>query len=145
MIAAQQVAPEPRRSAPHHTERVRTTAERRVRRTRRRRHKPVFAVLTLAVIALLPLLTYVKITANITSITYAIVRADADRTALADETQRLDERIVRLQSPERLAALAAKLQMHDPHVYAVVTLPEPKPAQPRPAGLAFLGGWFGSR
>jgi hypothetical protein len=36
--------------------------------------------------------------------------------------------------------------MHDPHVYAVVTLPEPKTAPPRPAGgLAFLGGWFGSR
>jgi hypothetical protein len=145
MIAARQHADEPARTAPRQAERVRTAAQRRVRRTRRRMHKPVFAVLTLAFAVLVPLLAYVTLTANITSLTYAVARADRDRTALADDTQRLDERIVRLQSPDRLAALAAKLKMHDPHVYAVVVLPEPKAEQPRPAGLAFLGGWFGSR
>ena len=37
-----------------------------------------------------------------------------------------------------IAALAARLNMHDPHVYAVVRLPEPKP-QSAPHCLAFLG------
>ena len=51
------------------------------------------------------------------------------------------DKIARLQSPERLAALAGKLRLHDPHVYAVVRVPEPK-AQPKPTGLAFFGTWF---
>ncbi len=71
------------------------------------------------------------------------VRAERERTALANDAQRLDDKIARLQSPERLAALAGKLRLHDPHVYAVVRVPEPK-AQPKPTGLAFFGTWFSS-
>ena len=145
MIAERQVATEPRRADARRAEHVRTSAERRVRRTRRRMHKPVLKVLTLALGVLVLLLAYVTLTTNVTSLTYAVARADRDRTALVDDTQQLDDSIVRLKSPERLAALAAKLKMHDPHVYAVVTLPEPKAAQPPPTGLAFFGGWFGSR
>ncbi len=97
----------------------------------------------LAVIALIPLLGYVTLTARLTSLNYALVRSDRERTVLAEETQRLDERIARLQSPDRLAALAAKLRLHDPHVYAVVRVPEPKPL-PRPSGFA-LFAWFSSK
>ena len=86
---------------------------------------------------------YVTLTANLTSLNYALVRTDRERTALLEDTQRLDERIARLQSPDRLAALAGKLKLHDPHVYAVVRVPEPKP-QPRPTGFA-LFAWFSSK
>jgi hypothetical protein len=136
MIAAQRVEPELRR-----IDRVRHAADRRVRRTRRRLHRPVHAVATLTILLLLPLLGYVALTSRITSQSFALVRAEHDRTALVDETQRLDDRIAQLQSPERLAALAANLKLHDPHVYAVVRIPEPK-AQPRPTGLAFFGTLF---
>ena len=84
------------------------------RRTRRRMHRPVFAVVTLAVAILLPLLAYVTLTANLTSLNYALARAEHKRTALLEETQRLDDRIARLQSPDRLAALAAPAEAARP-------------------------------
>ncbi|MEO7039088.1 MAG: hypothetical protein ABI186_03560 [Candidatus Elarobacter sp.] len=139
MIAAHQVAPEIVR-----VERIRHATLRRTRRTRRRMHKPVLAVLTLAIAMFLPLLGYVALTSNLTSLNYALARADRDRTALVEESQRLDDRIARLKSPDRLAAVATGLKMHDPQVYAVVTLPETT-VQPRPTGLAFFSGWFTNR
>jgi hypothetical protein len=140
MISAQRVAPQP---APElrRLDRVRHATQRRTRRTRRRLQRPVFAVVTLALAVLVPLLAYVTLTANVTSLSFAIVRADRERTTLANDAQRRDNTIAKLQSPERLAALAAKLRLHDPHVYAVVRIPEPK-AQPRATGLAFFGTWF---
>jgi hypothetical protein len=130
--------PEPRRVV-----HVRAATIRRVRRTRRRMRAPVLALLTLTIVALLPLLAYVTLTSRLTSLNYALVHTDLERTALLEDTQRLDERIARLQSPDRLAALAVKLKLHDPHVYAVVRVPDPKP-QPRPTGFA-LFAWFSSK
>ena len=139
MIAAQRAPlPEPRRVV-----HVRAATIQRVRRTRRRMRAPVLAMLTLTLVALVPLLFYVTLTSRLTSLNYALVRTDLQRTALLEETQRLDERIARLQSPDRLAALAGKLKLHDPHVYAVVRVPEPKPL-PRPTGFA-LFAWFSSK
>ena len=139
MNAAQRAPlPEPRRVV-----HVRAATIRRVRRTRRKMRAPVLAMLTLTLVALVPLLGYVTLTSRLTSLNYALVRTDLQRTALLEDTQRLDERIARLQSPDRLAALAGKLKLHDPHVYAVVRVPEPKP-QPRPTGFA-LFAWFSSK
>jgi len=148
MIAPQRVAPryeQPQPAGPElrRIDRVRHATKRRTRRTRRRLHRPVFAVVTLALAVLVPLLAYVALTASLTSLNYSLARAERERTALVDETQRLDERLARLQSPDRLAALAAKLKLHDPHVYAVVRVPDPKQPQPKPTGLALLGAWFG--
>jgi hypothetical protein len=125
-------------------DRVRHATKRRARRTRRRLHRPVFAVVALAFAVLVPLLAYVTLTANLTSLSFALERAQRERAGIASDAQRLDDRIARLQSPERLAALAGKLKLHDPHVYAVVRVPEPKAAQPQPTGLAFFGTWFSS-
>ena len=133
MIAQPKFAPPPR-----HVERIRTATQRRVRRSRRRVHRPVFAVIVLASIVLVMLLVYVSFTSNITSLNYAVSRTQHERTALIEESQRLDEKISRLRSPERLAGIAAQLKMTDPHVYAVVPVPEPK-VQPRPHGIAFFG------
>ena len=149
MIAPQRVAPYDERPQPSGPElrridRVRHATKRRTRHTRRRLHRPVFAVVTLTLAVLVPLLAYVALTASLTSLNYSLARAERDRTELIDQTQRLDDRLARLQSSDRLAALAAKLKLHDPHVYAVVRVPEPKPPQPKPTGLAFLGSWFSS-
>jgi cell division protein FtsB len=123
-------------------DRARHATKRRARHKRRRMHRPVLAVVTLAFAILIPLLAYVTLTANLTSLSFALTGAERERTALATETQRLDDKIAGLQSPERLAALAGKLKLHDPHIYAVVPIPEPRAAQPRPSGLAFLGTWL---
>ncbi len=136
MIAPQRIAVEPRR-----VERVKTATRRRARRAKRRVHAPLLAVGLLTIALLVPLLVYVTLIANVTSTNYAVARAERQRTALLDETQRLDDRVARLEAPDRLANLAAQLKLHDPHVYAVVHVPQPK-AQPRPTGFAFLGSWL---
>jgi cell division protein FtsL len=115
---------------------------RRARRNRRKLHRPVALVFTLVCAVLVPLLAYVTLTANLTSLNYALARETHEKTALVEETQRLDDRIVQLTSAERLANLATGLKMHDPHVYAVVSVPQAKPPQPRPTGFALLGSWF---
>src|SRR6202012_1374153 len=92
VIAAQRTVAQPR------VERVRTATKQRARRTRRRLHAPVHAVVTLALIVLVPLLTYVWLTSQLTSMNYALERADRDRAVLVAETQRLDERISQLTS-----------------------------------------------
>ena len=99
--------------------------------------------MTLALVVFLPLLGYVWLTSHLTSMNYALERAERDRAVLVGETQRLDERISQLTSPERLATVAAQLRMHDPQVYAIVPIVDPKP-QAKPAGLA-LFAWFSTR
>ncbi|MDB5073184.1 MAG: hypothetical protein JWM87_4295 [Candidatus Eremiobacteraeota bacterium] len=69
MISAQRAEPQPQPAptAPElrRIDRIRHATKRRARRTRRRMHRPVFAVLTLAIAVLVPLLAYVTLTANI--------------------------------------------------------------------------------
>jgi cytochrome c-type biogenesis protein CcmH/NrfG len=134
VIAPQRILAEP----PRRAERVREATRRRTRRARSRLHAPVVAVVGVIVAVLVPLLAYVTLTSNLTSLSYALARQENERAAVLEETQRLDDRIARLRSPDRLAAIAANLKMHDPHVYAVVRVPQPK-AQQRAGGFAFLG------
>jgi hypothetical protein len=134
VIAPQRILAEP----PRRAERVREATRRRTRRTRSRLQAPVVTVVAAIVAVLVPMLLYVALTSKLTSYSYALTREENERAALLEETQRLDDRIARLRSPDRLAAIAASLKMHDPHIYAVVRVPEPK-AQPRAGGFAFLG------
>jgi hypothetical protein len=138
MIARPLPAPEPQQRRPQ------VTTRRRARKTRLRMHVPVFAVLAFAVMILVPLLAYVAINANLTAQSFAIARVQREHAALLEETQRLDDRIAALHSPERLQALAAHLHMHDAHAFAVVTLPDPRP-QPKASGFAFLPTWLNGR
>jgi hypothetical protein len=63
------------------------------------------------------------LTSNLTGITYAVTRADAQRTALQEQTGRLDDRLAALESQDRLATLAARLGMREPQQFALVHLP----------------------
>ena len=51
---------------------------------------------------------YVTLTARLTSLNYAVGRAERERTALQTETARLDERVAALRSDDRLAHVAAQ-------------------------------------
>ncbi|GAC1355193.1 MAG: hypothetical protein NVSMB31_15610 [Vulcanimicrobiaceae bacterium] len=102
-------------------------------------------VLGLAAVVVL-LMGYVMMMANLTSLNYAVARAEHERVALQDQTARLDDRIAALRSQERLAAIAGKLGMHDAQEYAIVQLPQaPRAvAGPRLAVLSTLSGWLGT-
>jgi len=121
-------------------ERIRAAGATKRRTARARRRNTVAFGRTLAIVALaaVPVLVYVMLTARLTATSYALAQANQTKAALLEESQRLDDRIARLASPERLAAVAAQLHMHDPHLYAVVEVPDARvPAPPR--GLAFFG------
>jgi len=141
MIAPELIVPQRADEPPRRVDRIRHATRRRARHKRLRLQRPVFVVLSLAAIAMVLMLAYVQLTAAVTSKTYRLAQAHRERAALLAESLQDDETIAQLQSPERLAGIAATLRMHDPHVYAVVRLPEPN-VQPKPSGLAFFGTWF---
>lgn len=88
-----------------------------------------------------PVMVYVMLTANLTGLNFSLDRVTQQKVLLQAETQRLDDQIAHLSSRDRLAAVAAKLKMHDPTDYHIVELPQPA-APPPPNGIAFLGSLF---
>ncbi|MBV8074342.1 MAG: hypothetical protein JO140_02850 [Candidatus Eremiobacteraeota bacterium] len=124
----------PQRNAFHAVKRRRAHA----RRTRYAGSARVIAVLGIVVF---PIMLYVMLTANLTGLNFAIGHAEAERGALQEEMQRLDDQIAHLESRERLAVVAAKLGMREPQRYEVVTIPEPVADVPKPGGIALLS-WF---
>ncbi len=141
MIAQRQMAPNPRagnvRSA-----RGATQARRKKNAGQRYAHLGRF-VAGLAIVVIL-LMGYVTLMANVTSLNYALARAERQRVGLQDQTARLDDRIAALRSQDRLAGIAARLGMVDAQQYAIVQLPQPRSGlrQPRLAVLSALGGWL---
>jgi cell division protein FtsB len=136
MIALRAIPPEPQ---PRHVERGRTAARRRMRRAQRRGYVAFVRVVGSAVVLAMPLMLYVMLTANITSLNYKLAHVQAQKAELLAASMRAEDRIAKLESRERLSVIAARLGMHDPHVYAVVALPAPEPAPERPHGVALLG------
>jgi cytochrome c-type biogenesis protein CcmH/NrfG len=121
--------------------RARDAARRRSRRTRLAGYAMLARIAVAFAIVLVPVMIYVLLMGNLTALNYSLAHATQQKTALVEETMRLDDRIAQLQSRERLATVAARLHMHDPHVYAVVDVPRPVVAPPS-NGIAFLGALF---
>lgn len=136
MIALQTLQPEPQ---PRHIERGRRATRRRVRRARRRGCVAFFRIGAIAALVALPLMLYVMLTANVTSLNYKLARVQAEKTALLAETMRQDDRIAKLESRERLAVVAARLKMRDPAIYAIAVLPAAPRVAAQPHGVALLG------
>ncbi len=152
MIAFDRIEPEPepefalrRRVSPGDRSRAATRA--RFVRAQRRAYLAFLRVGGIAALLVLPLMFYVMLTANLTGMNYTLAKEEARKATLLAQTMRQDDRIAKLESRERLAALAARLGMHDPQIYAVATLP---PAADEPAGghgialLGAVGEWLDS-
>lgn len=82
---------------------------------------------------------YLTLTARLTSLNYAVARAQRERAALQSETARLDEQVAAMRSDDRLARLATQLHMSDPQQFAIVSLPRAARPEDR-SHLAFLTG-----
>lgn len=126
---------------PRSVVRARHATKRRTRRARFRGYAVVVRIAVVGAVLMVPIMVYLMLMSNLTGANYALAQAVQQRTALVEETTRLDDRIAQLQSRERLSALAAQLHMHDPHRYAVVDIPRPL-VTPPPTGIAFLGTLF---
>lgn len=126
----------------------RKTARRRQLRTRRARYVSVMRLGAVLTIVVGLIMSYLALMGNLTSLNYSIERATRDRATLQEQTLRLDDRIAHLESRERLAELAIKMGMQEPHVYAVVDPAETTASvdkHHRSGGIALLGSvadWF---
>jgi hypothetical protein len=106
-------------------------------RLRRRRYAALRRIAATAALATACIVAYLYLMANVTRMNYELTHVAADRARLVDESARLDDRIAALESPERLAKLAAQLHMHEPPTFAAIDAPQnlsPVPAH----GIAFL-------
>src|SRR5665213_1884316 len=72
----------------------------------RARYAGLFQFSFVLVVASVLLLGYVMLTSNLTGVAYAVNRADLQRSALQEETARLDDRLSVFSSHERLAQIA---------------------------------------
>lgn len=90
---------------------------------------------------------YVMLTARLTSLNYAVAKAEHERSTLQAQTARLDDELASLKSDDRLAKVAAQLHMEDPTQFAMVSLPAPvhEPSRSRLAFFAGLAGLFGAK
>lgn len=119
--------------------------QRRQTRTARMRYAGLgrFSLALLGVAAVMML--YVTLVSNLTSLNYAVAKVDRERSVLLGQTARLDDRLAKLRSDDRLAALAARLGMRDSAQYAIVSLPTVKNdgrGHSRLALLSTVAGWL---
>lgn len=126
------------RTAKHATH-VRKTYASRARYTSLVRFCGAFGVVLVAV------MMYVMLMANLTSLNYAVSRADVRRASLQAETARLDDRLAALRSDDRLAKIAAQLHMREPQQFALVSLPPPPPQGRSRMFLSNIASWFGAK
>ncbi len=138
----------PRDEKPRVTVRTaRNATQRRMSRAARARYSSLMQFCAGLAVLLCGVMLYVMLTARLTSLNYAVGKAERDRTALQSQTARLDDELASLRSDDRLARVAAKLHMQDPAQFAMVLLPAPE-RERAPSRLAFfagLAGLFGAK
>jgi cell division protein FtsL len=126
---------------------ARQATQQRVSRKARARYSSLLQFCAALAVVLFGVMLYVTLTARLTSLNYAVAKAQRERATLQAETSRLDDQLASLKSDDRLAHVAATLHMQDPAQFAMVSLPAPKRVEP-PSRLAFftgLAGLFGAK
>ncbi|MBD5653748.1 MAG: hypothetical protein IAI50_01030 [Candidatus Eremiobacteraeota bacterium] len=114
----------------------RTAALSRRVRTKRRRYAAVRRMMGIVGGLTLGIVVYLGLMANVTWMNYELAKSAHERARLQDVSARLDEKIARLESRERLAVLANRLGMRDPSTFAQIQLPAERHVEP--TGIALL-------
>lgn len=122
---------------------ARNATQKRIVKTHRARYGALVRVGAVLTLVLTGLMAYVMLTSNVTSLTYSVAKVHQDRDRLLAQTARLDDRIATARSQERLAAMAQKLHMTDPQLFAVVRLPADRGSGSHFAVIDSIAGWFG--
>lgn len=121
---------------------ARNATQQRVTRAARARYSALLQFCAVLGVTLFGVMLYVTLTARLTSLNYAVAKAQIERTTLQTQTARLDDELAALKSDDRLARVAAKLHMQDPQQFAQVSLPAPV-HESGPSRLAFFAGLAG--
>jgi len=115
----------------------RTAARVRHKRIRTLRYASFARIFVTVGAVTLAIVVYLALMANVTRMNYELSKTIRAKTALVDESSRLDDRIARLMTRERLAVLANRLRMHEPQTFGEIELPVEQRV-PEARGLAFL-------
>jgi hypothetical protein len=123
---------------------ARAATQRRAVRKSRARYTDCLRAGRVIGVLLVAFMSYVVLTSSLTGLSYAVASAERQKENVQLESMRLDSKIAALESDDRLSALAAKLGMRDPDRFAVVRLPQQRPAADRShvAVLSSLAGMF---
>ena len=116
---------------------ARTAAHARRKRTAALRHQTILRAAAALVAMTAVVALYLFLQDNVTRLNYDLARAGRERDKLVVRTTALDDQIARLESRDRLAAVAAGLGMHDAGSFVVATIPAATAAE-RPRGIALL-------
>jgi hypothetical protein len=112
----------------------------------RRRYRMLVGVVMWISAVTFVVMGYLALLVNVSHLYYEFAQANSKRLELQDMTMRLDDKIARLRSRDRLALVAGRLGMREPGAYAVVRLPrQPIATAGRRGRLAFLSaitGWI---
>ena len=130
-------------SIPYERARVRTARNARdVRRARgqRMRYRAIGLWVRWLCAATAVVLVYLALLANITRLNYDVSHAKQARARLGLEILRNADVIARLESPEHLEAMAARLGMRDAETFASILLPAPRRIARQADGVALLPG-----
>ncbi len=122
---------------------ARNATQTRIVKNARARYGTIFRIVGGLSAALLVLMLYVMLLSNATSLSYSLDRARHERGKLQEETARMDDRIAKMSSDERLASIAAKLKMTDPQTFAIVQLAPPPVTASRYPVFDSIAAWFG--
>ncbi len=142
-LAQPAYAPKPKPRIPN-PRTARNATQKRIVKSNRARYGALTRVGAVLTLVLTGLMVYVMLTSNVTSLTYAAAKAHHQRDILQQQTARLDDQIAAARSDERLAAMARKLQMTDPQVFALVRLAPQQIATSHLAVIDSIASWFSS-
>jgi hypothetical protein len=142
MAQPKYVEARPRISNPR---RAQSATKSRIVKSNRARYTGLLRVGAVIGITLVALMAYVMLTSNVTSMTYALAKAQHKRTLLQEQTARLDERLAIMRSDDRLAAIAAKIGMNAPQLFVVVQLAPPQTVARQYPVLDSIAGVFHAR
>ncbi len=140
-LAQPAYAPQPKPRIPN-PRTARNATHKRIVKSNRARYAALVRVGAVLTLVLTGLMGYVMLTSNVTSLTYSVAKAHHERDLLQQESARLDDRIATARSDERLAAMARKLQMSDPQLFAVVRLVPQQMATSHLAVIDSIASWF---
>ena len=115
----------------------RGAVSRRRARTRQLRNAGFKRLFSTVFVVTLAVVVYLGLMANVTRMNYGLAKAAREKAQLVDATSRLDDRIARLESRERLGAVAGRLGMRESQSFIAVNVP-PEHRAEAPHGLAFL-------
>lgn len=142
-LAQPAYAPQPKPRIPN-PRTARNATQKRIVKSNRARYGSLVRVGAVLALVLTGLMAYVMLTSNVTSLTYSVAKAHHKRDILQMQTARLDDQIATARSDERLAAMARKLKMTDPQLFAVVKLAPEQMSSSHLAVIDSIAGWFTS-